>query len=233
MEAYYISTHTNHTLGIDECKHLPLPPSVKTDIQEQFAAGKSLEKIMDGNSFHFNLVVIINNNRYKRYYWKKGLSRRFHGKRNKETLHYTTRLQVTYTHVVTLLHACNELMYHRNICLKVREFSNHRHLEDAISVDRIVAELRQESPSPILLYKPQGILDPEIPSLAKESFLLVIMTAFQASLFNTFSHRIVCLDSTHKTNHYRFKLLTLVVRDEYRNGRLNAIKYTQFMCCIL
>ena len=54
-------------------------------------------------------------------------------------------------------------MYHRNICRKVREFSNHRHLEDAISVDRIVAELRQESPSPILLYKPQGILDPEIP----------------------------------------------------------------------
>ena len=50
------------------------------------------------------------------------------------------------------------------------------------------------------------------------------MTGFQASLFNTFSHRIVCLDSTHKTNHYRFKLLTLVVRDEYHNGRLNTIK---------
>ena len=51
------------------------------------------------------------------------------------------------------------------------------------------------------------------------------MTGFQASLFNTFSHRIVCLDSTHKTNHYRFKLLTLVVRDEYHNGRLMAAAY--------
>ena len=43
------------------------------------------------------------------------------------------------------------------------------------------------------------------------------------TLFNAFSHRIVCLDSTHKTNHYRFKLLILVVRDEFHNGRLNAV----------
>lgn len=40
VEVYYISTHTDHTLGIDECKHLPLPPSVKAGIQEQFATRK-------------------------------------------------------------------------------------------------------------------------------------------------------------------------------------------------
>ena len=52
----------------------------------------------------------------------------------------------------------------------------------------------------------------------KDTFLLVIMTSFQASLFTAFSERIVCLDSTHKTNQYRFKLLTVTVADEYRNG---------------
>lgn len=54
--------------------------------------------------------------------------------------------------------------------------------------------------------------------LLEDTFLLVIMTGFQASLFETFGGRIVCLDSTHKTNQYRFKLLTVLVPDEYRNG---------------
>ena len=42
----YISTHTNHDLGLQECKHLPLPPSIKADIQ-QFAEGVLLERIID------------------------------------------------------------------------------------------------------------------------------------------------------------------------------------------
>ena len=33
VHARYISTHTNHDLGLQECKHLPLPPSIKGDIQ--------------------------------------------------------------------------------------------------------------------------------------------------------------------------------------------------------
>ena len=49
-------------------------------------------------------------------------------------------------------------------------------------------------------------------------FFLILTTEFQASLFTTFAHKIVCLDSTHKTNQYRFKLLTLVVPDKFRNG---------------
>ena len=61
--------------------------------------------------------------------------------------------------------------------------------------------------------------DPEFPKLAKDTFLLVIMTSFQASVFETFCSKITCLDSTHKTNQYRFKLLTVIVADEYRNGR--------------
>ena len=107
----------------------------------------------------------------------------------------------------------------RNICRKLREFTNHRHSEDAISVDRLVKELQEESPSPVLFYKAQNISIPEFPMLARESFLLVIMTNFQASIFEEFCDKIVCIDSTHKTNEYRFKLLTIVVPDEYRNGR--------------
>ena len=104
------------------------------------------------------------------------------------------------------------------MCRKLRNFQRHRHLEDAISVDRIVTELKEEDPSPVLYYKPQGVTDPDYPSLQKDTFLLVIMASFQASLFTAFSERIVCLDSTHKTNQYRFKLLTVMVADEYRNG---------------
>ena len=88
-----------------------------------------------------------------------------------------------------------------------------------ISVDRIVKKLKEESPSPVLYYKPQDVVDPEHPSLLEDTFLLVIMTGFQTTLFDA---RIVCLDSTHKTNQYRFKLLTVVVPDEYRNGNLHT-----------
>ena len=51
----------------------------------------------------------------------------------------------------------------RNICQKVRNFTNNRHTEDAISVNRIVEELQMETPSPVLLYKPQGKEDPNWP----------------------------------------------------------------------
>lgn len=47
------------------------------------------------------------------------------------------------------------------------------------------------------------------------------MTNFQAQMFEMFSHKVVCVDSTHKTNPYGFKLVTIVVPDEFKNGKLN------------
>ena len=47
VEVKYISTHTNHELTVTECRHLPLPISVRKDICQQFATGISLERIMD------------------------------------------------------------------------------------------------------------------------------------------------------------------------------------------
>ena len=58
------------------------------------------------------------------------------------------------------------------------------------------------------------------PQLSEDSFLLVIMTDFQAEMCADHSHRIVCIDSTHKTNPYGFKLdVTIVVPDEFKNGK--------------
>ena len=108
--------------------------------------------------------------------------------------------------------------FHRNICRKLNDFSRHRHNEDAISVQRIVEELRLENPSPVLFYKAQGQRDSEHPNLAEDTFLLILMTSFQAGLLEMFSSKIVCLDSTHKTNQYRFKLITVAVPDEYHTG---------------
>ena len=55
----YISTHTNHDLSLQECKHLPLPPSIKTDIQQQFAEGVPLERIIDSKLLKFTLYPVL------------------------------------------------------------------------------------------------------------------------------------------------------------------------------
>ena len=44
------------------------------------------------------------------------------------------------------------------------------------------------------------------------------MTAFQADLYTEFSGKILCLDSTYRTNQYKHKLVTTVVPDEFHNG---------------
>lgn len=108
-------------------------------------------------------------------------------------------------HFITRQDCCNSSR-------KVRNFKNHRHDNDAISVNRIVSELQLENPSPILVYTPPGNL------------FLVIMTEFQANLFAQFSY-LVCVDSTHKTNEYGYKLITLMVIDEFRNGTIKLVFY--------
>ena len=47
VEVKYIQSHTNHELGVSEYRNLPLPNSIKEDIQQQFAAGITIERIMD------------------------------------------------------------------------------------------------------------------------------------------------------------------------------------------
>ena len=118
----------------------------------------------------------------------------------------------------------------RNIGRKVKDFSKHRHNDDAVSVDRIVRELQQETPSPVLTYKPQGIADHAI-GLPDDTFFLALMTEFQARLFQDFSEKVVCLDSTHKTNQYKHKLITLMVADEFHNGK--TLPFVMHAKCII
>ena len=44
----YVSTHTGHKPSVEECKHIPLPTSLRKEVQEKFAAGITIERIMDG-----------------------------------------------------------------------------------------------------------------------------------------------------------------------------------------
>ena len=48
--------------------------------------------------------------------------------------------------------------------------------------------------------------------------MLGIMTLQQMEMYEKFAPVILCMDSTHKTNIYSFKLITLLVPDEFRNG---------------
>ena len=62
VEVKYTPSHTNHELGVNECRNLPLPASVKEEIQQQFAAGITIEWIMDSKYFSFSCMVNIATN---------------------------------------------------------------------------------------------------------------------------------------------------------------------------
>ena len=117
-----------------------------------------------------------------------------------------------------------------NIRRNVKDSQIMWHQDDATSVSLVVAELQQEPFNPILVYKPQGILDNQYPSLPTESFTLIIQTEFQMQLYRKYAHKILCIDSTHCTNAYRFKLITCLVQDEFCSGNVRIIqKFNDYM----
>ena len=54
MYAQYIRTHTNHTPGIAEARHIPLLNSVKEEVREKYGQHVKLDSILDGK----NLIII-------------------------------------------------------------------------------------------------------------------------------------------------------------------------------
>ena len=40
-------------------------------------------------------------------------------------------------------------------------------------------------------------------------------------MYKQYASSVICIDSTHKTNIYDFKLVTLMVVDEYGEGKLH------------
>ena len=84
---------------------------------------------------------------------------------------------------------------------------------DALKVEA----LRQELFNPVLMFKQQGV-DDDLKVLQRDDFLLVIMTKQQLHMYEQFGGRILCMDSTYSTKSYSFKLITLMVPDEFRKG---------------
>ena len=215
----YVMTHTNHHNCLAECKHLPLPKSVTKKVQSLLASGVHIDHVLDGKQFSINhcmkscfvgvFVLDLNpdirgnlNSRSTRSNFLQTAMRR----------HFITRQDC------------------RNIGRKLENFRRQRHADDAVSVDRLVRELSLESPSPVLAYKPQGMHNSKY-TLPDDAFFLAIMTEFQAKLFEEYSDKIVCLDSTHNTNQYRHKLVTLMIADEFRRGML--FRQLVIMCAMI
>lgn len=106
-----------------------------------------------------------------------------------------------------------------NIRVKIDDHMIKRHEDDATSVTLFVSELQGEKFDPVLFFKPQGCKSPKYPNLPEESFILALQTDFQLKLYKQHASSIVCIDSTHGTNQYRFKLITVVVPDDFGKGQ--------------
>ena len=91
--------------------------------------------------------------------------------------------------------------------------------DDATSVAAWVEEMRGMGEDNVVLsYKPQGA-DDDTTGLKRDDFLIVLQTPIQVEMFKKFAEgKVVCIDATHGTNAYDFKLITLLVVDEYGEG---------------
>ena len=114
--------------------------------------------------------------------------------------------------------------------LLVKDMAVIRNKEDAVSVDMFVQELREESYNPILLYKQHHETDKECPSLAEDVFLLGIQTDFQRHLYEQYAHKVLCVDATHGTNTYLFKLITVMIADDFGQGKYLRIGICNDLC---
>ena len=95
-----------------------------------------------------------------------------------------------------------------------------RHNDDATSVQILVEEMKMSESNRIILYKPQGMPQPEAcENMCNNDFMLVIQTHLQAEIIKKYSYdRVICIDSTHGTNGYDFTLITIVVIDDFGEG---------------
>ena len=105
-----------------------------------------------------------------------------------------------------------------NLRRKVCDRTFMKHSDDAASVNMMVNELYNEVYNPALLYKAQHIPEPEYPPLPDDAFVFAMQTEWQRELYERFSGSVLCIDSTHGTNPYKFKLVTCIVPDEFGKG---------------
>ena len=94
-----------------------------------------------------------------------------------------------------------------------------RQHDDASSVAAWVEEMRGMGDDNVdLYYKPQSA-DDDKTGVKQEDFLIVLQTPIQAEMFKKFAEaKVVHVAAAHGTNAYDFKLVTLLVVDEYGEG---------------
>ena len=82
--------------------------------------------------------------------------------------------------------------------------------------------MKQRKDNPVLLYKPQGEIEPIIgcsEGLGFDDLILVIQALIQAEMFSRCGNNsAVCVDATHGTNTYDFQSISILVIDELGEG---------------
>ena len=103
-------------------------------------------------------------------------------------------------------------------------YKRRLHPGDSTSTFLMVKKLQQEDFNIILVYKPQGektLIGPKMYDnidLKNNIFAFGLQTKEQLKMFEKQAHKIVCIDATHKRNNYKFRLVNLVVPDEFNKG---------------
>lgn len=80
-----------------------------------------------------------------------------------------------------------------------------RHSDDFQSLELWIEEAKQYSDNPVVFYdNPHD----------KQNFMLILMNDYQKYMLKKFGVNVVCIDSTHGTNAYKFQLTTLLIVDD-------------------
>ena len=94
-----------------------------------------------------------------------------------------------------------------------------RHKNDLTSVTAWVEEMKTLPYNPILRFKQQGFKQfDHLDNIADNDFFVCMQNEFQRDMCEKLAGNAVCIDSTHGTNTYDFKVITMLVVDEYGEG---------------
>ena len=178
----------SHTVSLENTKFHPMPVSMKNEVKAKLSLGVPIADIY--KDLRSNLASRDN--------------------RNTEMENVTKEHLVKKSNITDLK---RHLGYNRRL-----------HPDDSTSTYLLVQKLAKESYNPIVVYKPQGkdvIIGPTVYNdmdVGKNMFVIGIQTKEQRDMFIEGAKKIVCIDSTHKTNQYGFPLVNILVPDKFGKG---------------
>ncbi|XP_072024450.1 uncharacterized protein [Amphiura filiformis] len=184
----YIYSH-NHPVTLEDTEHQPLPASVREDIKTKLAMGVKDTDIMK------NL--------------REGCSAE-----SENTMPNASPLKRKYFVTKQQL-----------IGIKRHRYGRKRlDGDDAMSVTLKVTNLMKEMDSPILIYKAKGeavsTFLPDIDTIerSEEVFCLGLQTNEQCKMLALYGEKLLVIDSVHAIDKCNYKLINLLVVDEFNQG---------------